>query len=151
MVGALLFGAHTTASDPATGSVLRIAIRTSAGTAQVCHRLKQEELDKLPMHMRRPESCEAHAVPYRLEIATGGATLLDRTYQAAGLRGDRPLTVNEDIPVAAGNHDVSIRFTPKPDVEAPAPSFRFDGPIEFPDGRIRVATLEPRSTGFEIR
>ena len=152
----LLVVTHVTASDPTEGSILRIALRTTAGTMQDCHKLTQQELDALPMHMRRPEVCETRAVPYRLEVRAGERALLDRTFTAAGIHGDRPLTVDQELAVAPGTHDVTIRFTPAlaeqhdGDKTAP-PAFAFEGPIEFTDGRIRIATLNPAGTAFEIR
>lgn len=163
----LLQVTHTTASDPTEGSILRIAVRTTAGTTQDCRRLSPAELEALPMHMRRPEVCETRALPYRLHVRIDGRTMLEGTYTAAGIRGDRPLTVDEEFAVPAGEHEVAVSFLPEstesPDaseptvapgeVQAPepAPSFLFEGPVNFPEGRIRVATVTPTSESFEIR
>lgn len=153
----LLVVTHVTASDPTEGSVLRIALRTTAGTMQDCHKLTEQELEALPMHMRRHEVCEARAVPYRLEVRVGDRVLLDRTFTAAGIHGDRPLTVDEELPMTPGSQKLAITFTPMPgeerhdgDRKAP-PAFVFDGAVEFTDGRIRVATLNAGGTAFEIR
>lgn len=151
VLGALLLALHVEISDPTEGAVLRIALRTTAGTAQVCRRIAEEEMEKLPVHMRRTEICETHAVPYRLEVRAGDTTLLDRTYEASGLRGDRPLTVNENLGLAAGRHDVSIRFTPVVADGLAARDFLYAGSIEFPDGRIRVASVNEATGTFEIR
>ncbi|MFN2375287.1 MAG: hypothetical protein ABR538_02040 [Candidatus Binatia bacterium] len=156
LLAALLVAAHTTASDPRQGAILRVTLRTTAGTAQDCRRLSQEELEALPVHMRRPEVCETRAVPYHLDVRINDRPMLDRTYTASGIHGDRPLVVDEEIALAAGSHHVVIRFTPVieagagPDDGTP-PSFTFDGPASLVDGRIRVATLDPTSTRFEIR
>lgn len=149
----LAVAAHPTVSDPTEGALLRIAIRTTAGTVSDCRTLTQQELDALPMHMRRPEVCETRAVPYRLEVSVDDAVVLDRTYTAAGIHGDRPLTVDEEIGVRAGSHTVAVRFAPSADAHAatPPPSFAYEGTADFPDGRIRVATLDAAGTGFEIR
>ena len=163
MLTLLLVVTHVTASDPTEGSVLRIALRTTAGTRQDCRKLSPVELEALPMHMRRPEVCESRAVPYRLEVRVDNQSLLDRTYTAAGIHGDRPLTVDQELPLPVGTHDVNIRFTPAladdPDGDAgkdgettiSPPTFAFDGPIEFTEGRIRVASLSAKGAGFEIR
>jgi hypothetical protein len=154
LLAAMLLAVHRDASDPATGAILRIAVRTTAGTAEVCRRVSQEELEKLPVHMRRPEVCEPHAVPYRLLVRTGSAILIDRVYTASGIHGDRPLALAEDLSVEAGRQDVSIRFAPAATAAGAAPTsseFLFEGSIDFPEGRIRVATLETKSEAFEIR
>ncbi|MFN2376384.1 MAG: hypothetical protein ABR538_07585 [Candidatus Binatia bacterium] len=150
----LLVVTHVTASDPTDGAILRVALRTTAGTIQDCRRLSQQELDALPVHMRRPEVCDTRAVPYRLEVRIGGRPMLERTYTASGIHGDRPLVVDEQLNLAPGSHEVTIRFAPVteagPGDKAP-PSFAFDGPVSLVDGRIRVATLDASSTRFEIR
>lgn len=162
---AMLFAAHVTGSDPATGAILRIAVRTTAGTMQVCRTLGQAELEALPVHMRRPKVCESHAVPYRLEILCDDRVLADRTFVAAGIHGDRPLAVNEEFALVAGDHAVSIRLTPaehspetlgtdsteKDSKAITSPSFQFADVVSFAEGRIRVATLNADTGGFEIR
>lgn len=151
LMAVLLAGLHVRVSDPAAGAVLRVALRTSAGTAQVCRRVDAEELAATPVHMRRAEICETHAVPYRLLVRAGAVVVFDRRFEAKGLHGDRPLTVNQDIPVPAGRAHVRVHFAPVLDAEPPAPAFTFEGPVDFPEGRIRVATLDPVAARFEIR
>lgn len=152
----LLVVTHGTASDPTEGAVLRIALRTTAGTIEDCRKLSQQEIDALPMHMRRTEVCEARALPYRLEVRIGDRQLLDRGYTASGIRGDRPLTVDEELVLPPGRHDVAIRFAPAPgesdeDAKRSPAAFTFEGPVEFTEGRIRVATLDATGASVEIR
>ena len=147
-LGALLGVLHVRVSDPAEGSVLRIAIRTSAGTGQVCRHVSDAEMAATPVHMRRAEICETHAVPYRLVVRTGDSVLLDHTYEAKGLHGDRPLTVNEDLAMPVGRRDVSIRFTPTTEG---SPEFAWDGPVDFAEARIHVASLDSAAGEFELR
>lgn len=151
LLAAVLAGVHGQASDPQQGALLRVTLRSTVGTAQVCRRVSEEELAATPMHMRRAEVCETHAVPYRLEVRAGDAVLLERTYEASGLRGDRPLAVSEDIPMPAGRHDVSVRFAPALPVEPSPPAFDYAAAVDFPEGRIRLATLDPTGTRLEIR
>lgn len=151
LMALVLLGAHVRVSDPQQGALLRVALRTTAGTGQVCRKVGEAELAATPVHMRRAEICETHAVPYRLDVRSGTTVLLDRTYEASGLRGDRPLTVNEDLAMPAGLHDVTIRFAPVATLEPPPPAFEFAGPVEFTEGRIRVATTDAAGTRLEIR
>jgi hypothetical protein len=153
LLAILLIVTHGTASDPTEGALLGIAVRTMAGTVQECRALSEEELAALPRHMRRSEVCESHAVPYRLEVTVDGEPRLDRIYRAAGIHGDRPLTVEERIRVRAGVRAVGIRFAP---VESPGPDhappvFTLEQEVSFAEGRIRVAKLEGVEGGFEIR
>jgi len=153
LLAILLIVAHGTASDPTEGAVLGVAVRTMAGTVQECRPLSEEELAALPRHMRRSQACESHAVPYRLEVTVDGEPRLDRIYRAAGIHGDRPLTVEEHVPVAAGSRAVKIRLAPVESAreDHAAPVFSLEQEVTFEQGRIRVAKLEGVEGGFEIR
>lgn len=143
---------HVNVSDPAVGAILGVAVRTMAGTVQECRALSEEELAALPQHMRRKEVCETHAVPYRLEVRVDGEVRLDHVYRAAGFHGDRPITVDERIGVAAGAHDVAIRFAPADGAgDGELPVFTFEKRIDLAEGRIRIARLEGTAGGFEVR
>jgi hypothetical protein len=152
LLALLVVATHVNVSDPATGAILGVAVRTMAGTVQDCRTLSDEELAALPQHMRRKEICETHAVPYRLEVRLDGEKRLDRVYTAAGIHGDRPITVDERIGVAAGLHDLSIRLAPaEPTGTASLPVFTFERSVELEEGRIRVAWLDGVTGPFEIR
>jgi hypothetical protein len=151
LLACIAIGAHRTASDPTDGGVLAIAVRTMAGTVQDCRTLGEAELAALPRHMQRSEICEARAVPYRLQLEIDGELRLDREYTAAGIHGDRPITVDERILLTAGSHAVSIRFAPlAAGNDADLPVFTFTDTIELAAGRIRIAHLEGTSGTFRI-
>ena len=152
MLALLVIVTHVNVSDPTTGALLGIAVRTMAGTVQDCRALSEAEMAALPQHMRRKEICETRAAPYRLEVSIDGETRLDRVYRPAGIHGDRPITVDERLGVTAGSHDVSIRFAPAdPASSAQLPVFTFAQHVDLAEGRIRVARLEGTTGGFEIR
>jgi hypothetical protein len=148
---ALVAATHRTASDPTEGAVLAIAVRTMAGTLEECRPLSDEEMAALPMHMRREQACWTRAVPYRLVLRVNGEILLDRVYRAAGIHGDRPITVDERIRLASGTHVLDLRFVSTEDrVDPPMPIFALEGPIELEEGRIRVISLEDATRRFAI-
>jgi hypothetical protein len=152
MLALLVVLTHIDVSDPTTGALLGIAVRTMAGTVQDCRALSEAEMAALPQHMRRKEICESRAAPYRLEVRIDGETRLDRVYRPAGIHGDRPITVDEHIGVTAGSHAVSIRFAPAdPASTDQLPVFTFEQAVELVEGRIRVARLEGTTGGFEMR
>ena len=152
MLALLLIVTHVNVSDPTTGALLGIAVRTMAGTVQDCRALSEAEMAALPQHMRRKEICETRAAQYRLEVRVDGETRLDRIYSPAGIHGDRPITVDERIGVTAGSHAVTIHFAPAdPATTDQLPVFTFEQDVELTEGRIRVARLEGTTGGFEIR
>jgi len=152
MLALLVIVTHGNVSDPTSGAVLGIAVRTMAGTVQDCRALSEAEMAALPQHMRRKEICETRAAPYRLVVRVDGQTRLDGVYSPAGIHGDRPITVDERIGVTTGSHAVSIHFAPADPRDAEAlPVFTFEQRVELPEARIRIARLEGTTGGFEIR
>jgi hypothetical protein len=58
---------------------------------------------------------------------------------APGVRGDRPLSVEEDLTVRPGEHAVTVRFVP----EASATEDKtlvFEGTVQFERGRVVLIT-----------
>lgn len=92
------------------GAVLRLSWRTRSERVQSCRRLSPEELAELPEHMRRTEVCEGRVLPYTLTVAVDGRTLVDDTVRGGGARGDRPIFVLRELPLAPGEHDVRVSF-----------------------------------------
>ena len=108
---------------PAGGdaALLRLSWRLRGERVERCRRVPPEELAKQPAHMRREEVCEGRVLPYVLRVSVDGRTLVDDTVHAVGARGDRPLYVFRELPLAPGAHRVSIRFDRADADSAPAP------------------------------
>lgn len=89
---------------------LRLAWRTAVPRVVECREPTEEELRELPVHMRQDEICEGRAVRYRLEVRVDGELRHASTEGAAGVRGDRPLHVFEELPLEPGTRHVRIVF-----------------------------------------
>jgi hypothetical protein len=89
-------------------AVLRLAFRTPGEFVEACRRPSEEELARLPVHMRRDEICEGRLLPRRLVVRLDGAVVVDDTVQAPGARGDRPLSVFREIPLAPGRYALEV-------------------------------------------
>ncbi|GMU65113.1 MAG: hypothetical protein AMXMBFR36_13870 [Acidobacteriota bacterium] len=138
--------AHLPVGEPAPGSALRLALRTAAARVEVCRDRTEAELAALPAHMRQVRICTETAVDYRLTVAIDGARRLDRRIEHRGVRRTRPLTVDAELPVAAGRHRVALEFVPiDPPAEAAAklPAPRFDAEVDFAVGRVVLLSLAP--------
>lgn len=98
--------------EPQNHGVLRLAWRMVGERVRICRDFTQAELEKMVMHMRRKEKCEVRLLRYRVRAALEGETRLDEEVIPAGARGDRPLYVNADIPLAPGEYAVDITFAP---------------------------------------
>lgn len=91
-------------------AVIRLAWRIRGVRVEECRQLTQEELDRVPSHMRRTEECEGRTLPYRLQVTLDGRELVDEEVRASGARGDRPLYVFHEQAVAPGAHEIRIQF-----------------------------------------
>lgn len=95
-----------------TGAMLRLSWRLPALEVERCRGLTEEELERLPAHMRTPEVCEGEPVPYVLTVRIDGTTRIADTLRAAGFRSDRPVYVLREIPAAPGPHDLFVEMSP---------------------------------------
>ena len=116
---------------PHAGSdaVLRLAWTARPERVENCRLQTDEELAKLPAHMRQSTVCEGTTASYRLEVRRAGTLIVEQTVRGGGLHHDRPLYVFRDSPMPAGEAAISIRFfrletatTITPDARAPAAS-----------------------------
>jgi hypothetical protein len=128
-------------------AVLRLAWSARPERIETCRQQTEEELARLPAHMRQPVVCEGTTATYRLQVRVNGAVAVDRVVRGGGLRQDRRLYVFEELPRPPGESDVVVRFDR---IEVPAG----DGsPGERGDeaGRRRRAETVPPALSLERR
>ena len=105
-------------------------------------RLTPEELAARPVHMRQARECVTTALTYELTTSVDGQVLASTRVRPAGLRGDRPLSVEEEFAVTPGEHAVAVRFAPSDVAESGAAVLAFDGVVRFERGRVVLITQE---------
>lgn len=93
-------------------SVLRLSWRIRMEPARDCRSLSEEEQADIPIHMRQAEECEVRAVPYLLQVAIDDEVALREPMTSAASRGDRPLFVHRDLPIASGQHSLRVSLEP---------------------------------------
>jgi hypothetical protein len=91
--------------------------------------------------MRRPRECVSEVLPYDLTAAVDGQLLSRRRVKSPGLRADRPLSVEEDLKVTAGEHAVRITFTPEGPGGVGKP-LMFEDRVRFSPARVVLITYE---------
>ncbi len=123
-------------------SMLRLAWSARAERLEVCRKQSEEELAKLPVHMRQAEICEGVSARYRLEVRRNEQVIVDQIVQGGGLRHDRPLYVFHEIRQPAGDASFSVQFVR---VDAA------DDPNVRPDPQGRQASDVPRVMRLERR
>jgi len=113
---------------------IRLSWRTVSEPLSACRAPTPEELAALPPHMRMKEICERRHAPFRLVLRLDERLVHDAVHQPSGARGDRPLYVFEEIPVAPGAHRIAVEFREEMEGE----------PRRAPLTLDAVATLAPR-------
>lgn len=127
--------------EPATGA-LRLAWRLPGQSWLDCHPLSAEEIARLPVHMRRTQDCRTVYLHYRLRAWVDGALRVDREVAPLGARGDRPLYVQDDVPVEPGSREVRVEFEPVNDLHASGIRLEYGAALDVRGGRARLVTYD---------
>jgi hypothetical protein len=136
-------------SDP-TEAAIRLSWRVRGERIEACRRLTPEEMEALPVHMRREEICEGRIAPYHLTVELDGRVIEDAMVRPAGARGDRPVYVYRDYPVPPGEHPLRVVFRLE-DEAAQAPPLRFDGTLRLAAGEVALITIDAAQNRFVVR
>lgn len=92
-------------------ALLRLSWRLPAGEGQDCRRPTPEELAALPAHMRNPDACLGGSHPgFTLSVSVDGSDIVTDTLYPSGSRGDRPIYVFRELPIASGQKSLRVRF-----------------------------------------
>lgn len=154
------------ASDQA---LLRLAWRARPERIEHCVTQSPEALAALPPHMRQTTICEGVSASYRLEVRRDDALVAGQVVEPGGLRRDRPLYVFLEVPVPAGDANLSIRFVRVEETsgdgdddedsenrdalrEAVPSSLHWEERLHFAPRQVRVISYAPeRRELFEVR
>ena len=91
-------------------ALLRLAWSARPERIESCRQQSNEELARLPAHMRQPVVCEGAPAEYRLSVSYGGRVVAERLVRAGGLRQDRSLYVFHEVPLDTGDAAIEVRF-----------------------------------------
>lgn len=91
-------------------SQLRLSLSARPERIEQCRELTDEELAKLPAHMRLRTQCEGAFARYQLTISLGLQQIALDTLRGGGLRHDRPLHVFREQEVRPGAQRVHIEL-----------------------------------------
>ena len=89
---------------------LRLAWSARPERIEKCRQQSEEELARLPAHMRQAVACEGTTAEYRLQVRIDGALVADRVVHGGGLRRDRRLYVFEEVVLPTAESTVDVRF-----------------------------------------
>jgi len=127
------------------GSEFVVSLKHPGLASENCRDLTPEELASTPVHMRKEHICERTRPPVRLRVAIDGATALETSIAPSGIWEDGNSVAVERVPVAPGEHRVSVAIgeTLDPDEW----SFGAEQTITFTEEARRVVVFD-RVAGF---
>lgn len=97
--------------DDSSATQLRLSFSARPERIERCTESSDEELAKLPAHMRLRTKCEGFSARYLLTIAVGDRRLTEDTLRGGGLRHDRPLHVFREYGLDPGTQRVRVVLT----------------------------------------
>ena len=140
--------------QPTGEAVVRLSLRTTAGRTEVCREPTAEELEQLPIHMRRDEICDTFVATYRLLARLDGEERVDVLVAPGGLKGDRPLIVDRHFRSAPGSALLEVIFEPvaSEGTELPAalPRYELDRRVRLEADRVTLVRLAEEPARLEI-
>jgi hypothetical protein len=119
-------------------AMVRVTLSARPARDEVCRRVSDEELAKLPTHMRQRVICEGVTARYRLEVRRDGRLLESIALEGGGLRRDRQIYHFSETLVPSGRAELEVRLaridpgsaaTDSMPTAAPADSSRDDADV----------------------
>ena len=92
-------------------ALLRVSWSGRPERIERCRELSDEELEKIPAHMRQRVECEGRSAHYAVTVLRDGRMLSTDTVAGGGLRGDRSIHMLREYPVAPGPHSFVLEVT----------------------------------------
>lgn len=128
-------------------AMLRVAWSARPERIERCRQQSEEELARLPAHMRLPVVCEGASAQYRLTVRYQGRIVADETVRGGGLRQDRRISVFHELPIDPGDADIEVRFDRvDPDAAAAPPGTQASGDADDRRGRGQRMANPPGGT-----
>lgn len=149
LVFVISLASHVWVGKEAEHSVLRLSWSLVGEMTTV--KLTEEELLARPVHMRPGDGVlESQPVPYHLRLVIDGEVVQDRVVKPAGLRGDRPMYVYQELPIDSGEHVVKLTYGPE-ERDLPGLTYRLNQTLSFRPGEIVTLGLQKDDPKFIIR
>jgi len=141
LLGGLALGSRWPQGAESDHALLRLGWRLAGQVKEECHDLTPEELARRPVHMRKPRECVSEVLSYDLRATVDGRVVAEKLVRSPGLRADRPLSVEEDLRITPGDHEVSVTFTPHT-AAVVGKTLSLERKIRFDRGRVVLITSE---------
>lgn len=143
--------------DPPEHALLRLDWRLRGEEAGDCLRPRQEDLERLPLHMRNPDACLGALPPYHLRLWVDDALVIDDVVRGGGAREDRPLTVYRAVQVEPGSRRIRAEFVRDAqtltDTDRPKPpvALHVESEATLEAGRVLLIVRRQDTGTLEVR
>ena len=114
-----------------------------------CRKLTQEELNKLPPNMRKPDDCPRERLPIRVVFSANGETLYEAIKQPAGLWKDGSSNVYKRLTVQGGSQHLFIGMNETG--ESPDFDFTLEQEVELAPGKHLVVEFDDIQQSFVFK
>jgi ferredoxin len=141
LLGGLALGSGWPQGASPDHALLRLGWRLAGQVRERCRDLTPEEQARRPVHMRRTRECVSEVLSYDLRTLVDGRVVVDKTVRSPGLRADRPLSVEEDLRLAPGEHTISVTFAPH-EAGSAGTVLSIERRIRFERGRVVLITTQ---------
>jgi hypothetical protein len=114
-----------------------------------CRRVSQEELNKLPPNMRKPDDCPRERHPVRVELRSGTNVLYRATLLPSGIWADGKASIYQRVEVQSGMHEIFVGIN---DSGGQASfDFQKSEAFDLPPGRNLVVQFDEQTQQIHIR
>jgi ferredoxin len=141
LLALVALGSRWPQGDAADHALLRLGWRLTGQVKETCRELSPEELARQPVHMRTPRECTSQVLTYDLTATVDGHVVARKKVRSPGLRADRPLSVEEDLRIDAGEHLVTVTFAPE-DPGSGGKVLALERRVRFEPRRVVLVTYE---------
>jgi len=114
-----------------------------------CRKLTQEELNKLPPNMRKPDDCPRERLPIRVVFSSNGKALYEAIRMPSGLWRDGSSNVYERMTVEGKNQRLFIGMNQRG--ESPEFDFSLEKEVELVPGEHLVVEFDDIQQTFVFR
>ncbi|MBX7143796.1 MAG: cytochrome b N-terminal domain-containing protein [Oligoflexia bacterium] len=119
---------------------LRIAFRLPGQAPKSCRAPTAQELASVPKHMQMKEICESRFLEYRLIARINGETKIDSVAKHSGARGDRPISIHEEVQLAPGLYKLEVELVPLNEEFKAAETLSLSSELNIERGAISLVT-----------
>jgi len=114
-----------------------------------CRKLTQEELNKLPPNMRKPDDCPRERLPIRVLFSSDGETLFEAIKAPTGLWKDGSSNVYKRLEVEGGSQRLFIGMNESG--QSPEFDFSLEQEVDLEPGKHLVVEFDHSQQSFVFR